>query len=55
MGQREHDQKYSEMADSIKHMLQTRQFDNLMGSKVAMPKNGNVINLLKVIDLPAED
>lgn len=42
------------MGDSIKHMLQTRQFDNLMGQKVPHLKQG-VLNLLKVIDLPQED
>jgi hypothetical protein len=31
IGHKSNDQKYIEMGDSIKHMLQTRQFDNLMG------------------------
>lgn len=42
------------MGQQIKHMLQTKQFDNLMGPKVPHIKQG-VMNLLKVIDLPAED
>ena len=55
MSTKEKDPRYAEMAESVKHMLQTRQFDNLLGPKVPMPSKGNVINLLKVNDLPAED
>lgn len=36
-------------------MLNTTQFDNLLGPKVPMPTKGNVINLLKVNDLAPED
>ncbi len=54
MGQKQKDPKYTEMGQQIKHMLQTKQFDNLMGPKVPHIKQG-VMNLLKVIDLPAED
>lgn len=35
-------------------MLQTRSFDNIVGSKVPHLKSG-VLNLLKVVDLPNED
>jgi hypothetical protein len=35
-------------------MMQTRQFDNLMGPKVPHLKQG-VMNLLKVVDLSNED
>ena len=35
-------------------MMQTSQFDNLMGPKVPHLKTG-VMNLLKVVDLPMED
>ena len=35
-------------------MMQTRQFDNLMGPKVPHLRDG-VLNLLKVVDLPLED
>lgn len=54
IGQQRKDPKYAEMGQQIKHMLQTKQFDNLMGPKVPHIKQG-VMNLLKVIDLPAED
>ena len=43
------------MASSVKTMLNTTQFDNLLGPKVPMPTKGNVINLLKVNDLAPED
>ena len=54
LGQKDKDPKYIEMSQQIKHMLQTRQFDNLMGPKVPHVKQG-VMNLLKVVDLPPED
>ena len=54
LGQKDKDPKYIEMGQQIKHMLQTRQFDNLMGPKVPHVKQG-VMNLLKVVDLPPED
>lgn len=54
IGQKSGDQKYIDMSQQIKHMMQTRQFDNLMGEKVPHMKQG-VLNLLKVVDLPQED
>ena len=42
-----------ELSNQLKNMLQTKQFDNLMGPKVPHLKHG-VMNLLKVIDIPQD-
>lgn len=55
MSIKEKNPKYADMASSVKTMLNTTQFDNLLGPKVPMPTKGNVINLLKVNDLAPED
>ena len=50
VGQRDRDPRFVDLGNSVKTMLQTRQFDDLMGPKVPMVKDG-VVNLLKVVDL----
>lgn len=54
VGNRDKDPRFTELGSQVKTMLQTRQFDDLMGPKVAHVKGGS-INLLKVVDLPQED
>lgn len=54
IGKSNQDPKFIEMGQQVKHMLQTKQFDNLMGPKVPHLKSG-VMNLLKVVDIPQED
>lgn len=54
IGKSSQDPKFQEMGSQIKTMLQTKQFDNLMGPKVPHLKSG-VMNLLKVVDIPRED
>ena len=55
MSVREKDQKYAEMAASVKTMLNTNSFDSLLGPKVPMPTKGSIINFLKVNNLTSED
>ena len=51
VGQRDKDPRFMELGSQVKNMLQTRQFDDLLGPKVPHVKHGSM-NLLKVVDLP---
>ena len=53
VGLQNQDSKIMELSNQLKNMLQTKQFDNLMGPKVPHLKHG-VMNLLKVIDIPQD-
>jgi len=54
IGNKEHDQKFIEMANSVKNLMQTKQYDSITGMKAPLMKQG-VLNLLKVVDLSLED
>lgn len=54
IGRKERDERLIELSHDVKEMLQTRNFENIVGPKVPHLKSG-VLNLLKVVDLPNED
>ena len=54
IGDKDKDPRFTELGANVKSMLQTRQFDSMVGPKVPHMKNG-VMNLLKVVDVPQEE
>jgi hypothetical protein len=54
IGHKERDERMIELSASVRDMLETRSYDDLMGSKVPHFK-ADVLNLLKVVDMSEND